>query len=79
MIIDPKLHSRLREKYNPDGSLLRRHQLRMLEILKYKAFQQIVIENGVYVIVIIFGMNVLLTRHQRITLSHFHQESCNVG
>lgn len=35
MIIDPKLQAQLREKYNPDGSLLRRHQLRMLEILKY--------------------------------------------
>lgn len=35
MIIDPKLHAQLREKYNPDGSLLRRHQLRMLEMLKY--------------------------------------------
>ena len=35
MIIDPKLQAQLREKYNPDGSLLRSHQLRMLEVLKY--------------------------------------------
>lgn len=35
MMIDPKLQAQLRETYNPDGSLLRRHQLRMLEILKY--------------------------------------------
>lgn len=34
-MIDSKLQEELREKYNPDGSLLRRHQLRMLEILKY--------------------------------------------
>ena len=34
MISDTE-QSRLREKFNPDGSLLRRHQLRMLEMLKY--------------------------------------------
>ena len=35
MMINSKLQEELREKYNPDGSSLRRHQLRMLEILKY--------------------------------------------
>ncbi len=33
-MIDQKLQKELREKYNPDGSILRRHQLRMLDILK---------------------------------------------
>lgn len=34
-MIDPKLQSELRAKYNPDGSNLRKMQLRMLEMLKY--------------------------------------------
>lgn len=34
-MIDEKLQAQLRAKYNPDGSLLRRHQLRMVEMLKY--------------------------------------------
>jgi len=34
-MIDPKLQAELRARFNPDGSLLRRHQLRMLEMLKY--------------------------------------------
>lgn len=34
-MIDPKLHAELRERFNPDGSVLRRHQLRMLDMLKY--------------------------------------------
>lgn len=33
-MIDRKVQQELREKYSPDGSLLRRGQLRMLEILK---------------------------------------------
>jgi lipopolysaccharide cholinephosphotransferase len=33
-MINPELQSRLREKFNPDGSPLRRHQLLMLEMLK---------------------------------------------
>lgn len=34
-MIDPELQAQLRAKYNPDGSDLRRLQLRMLEMLKY--------------------------------------------
>lgn len=34
-MIDPIENAKLRERYNPDGSLLRRHQLKMLEMLKY--------------------------------------------
>lgn len=34
-MIDSKLQSELRAKYNPDGSNLRKMQLRMLEMLKY--------------------------------------------
>lgn len=34
-MIDPELQKELRARFNPDGSLLRRHQLRMLEMLKY--------------------------------------------
>lgn len=34
-MIDEKLQAQLRAKYNPDGSLLRQHQLRMVEMLKY--------------------------------------------
>ena len=33
--IDKYLQQELREKYNPDGSVLRKAQLRMLEMLKY--------------------------------------------
>lgn len=35
MIIDDSEQNQLREKFNPDGSLLRQHQLRMLEMLQY--------------------------------------------
>lgn len=34
-MIDPKLQAELRERFNPDGSDLRKMQLRMLEMLKY--------------------------------------------
>lgn len=34
-MIDDMIHKELRERFNPDGSLLRRHQLRMLEMLIY--------------------------------------------
>ena len=33
-MIGPNVQQQLREKYSPDGSLLRRGQLRMLDILK---------------------------------------------
>ncbi|MBD5311277.1 MAG: LicD family protein [Bacteroides sp.] len=35
MMIDKKLQAELRAKFNPDGSELRRRQLRMLDMLKY--------------------------------------------
>lgn len=34
-MIDNTLQNKLRERFNPDGSLLRQHQFRMLEMLKY--------------------------------------------
>lgn len=34
-MLDLKPHAGLRTRFNPDGSLLRRHQLRMLEMLTY--------------------------------------------
>ena len=34
-MIDPQTQQRLREKYNPDGSQLRQHQMRMVEMLEY--------------------------------------------
>lgn len=34
-MIDEKLQAELRAQYNPDGSLLRQHQLRMVSMLKY--------------------------------------------
>ncbi len=34
-MISPELHAELRAKFNPDGSDLRKMQLRMLEMLKY--------------------------------------------
>lgn len=34
-MIDSILQNKLREQYNPEGSLLRKQQLRMLEMLKY--------------------------------------------
>lgn len=34
-MVDQKLQADLRARFNPDGSILRRHQLRMLEMLKY--------------------------------------------
>ena len=34
-MIDSQLQLELRKKFNPDDSLLRKHQLRMLEMLKY--------------------------------------------
>ncbi len=44
-MINEKLQASLRAKYNPDGSLLRRHQLRMVEMLKF--FDDICIKNGI--------------------------------
>lgn len=34
-MIDPKIQDELRERFNPDGSQLRKHQMRLLEMLKY--------------------------------------------
>lgn len=34
-MIDPEIQKALRNRFNPDGSVLRMHQKRMLEILKY--------------------------------------------
>ena len=34
-MIDPKLQAELRKRFNADSSMLRQHQLRMLEMLKY--------------------------------------------
>lgn len=44
-MIDEKLQAELRAKYNPDGSLLRRHQLRMVEMLKY--FDELCQKHGI--------------------------------
>lgn len=44
-MIDKELQAQLRAKYNPDGSILRKHQLRMLEMLKY--FDTFCRENGI--------------------------------
>ena len=32
-MIDPKVQQELRERFNPEGSMLRKHQMRMLEML----------------------------------------------
>ena len=34
-MIDQEIQAKLREKFNPEGSMLRKQQLRMLEILLY--------------------------------------------
>ena len=44
-MIDKLLQAQLRFKYNPDGSLLREHQLRMLEMLDY--FDKLCKKNGI--------------------------------
>lgn len=44
-MIEIKLQSELRCRFNPDGSLLREHQLRMVEMLKY--FDDICQKNGI--------------------------------
>ena len=44
-MIDPQLQAELRKRFNPDGSLLRQHQLRMLEMLKF--FDKVCKENNV--------------------------------
>ena len=44
-MIDEKKHNELREKYNPDGSVLRNFQLQLLDNLKY--FDAICKENGI--------------------------------
>ena len=45
IMIDKELQRRLKEKYNPEGSALRRHQLDTLEILKI--VHTICIDNGI--------------------------------
>ena len=37
-MITDTLQNELRERYNPDGSILRKQQLRMLEMLQYIDF-----------------------------------------
>ena len=37
-MITDTLQNELRERYNPDGSILRKQQLRMLEMLQYIGF-----------------------------------------
>ena len=44
-MIDPTLQAELRQKFNPDGSDLRRHQLKMLEMLTW--LDGICRENGI--------------------------------
>lgn len=44
-MIDSKLQARLRERFNPDGSELRKMQMRMLNMLKY--IDRICRENGI--------------------------------
>ena len=44
-MIDEKVHNELREKYNPDGSVLRNFQLQLLDNLKY--FDAFCKENGI--------------------------------
>lgn len=44
-MIDEKLQAQLRAKYNPDGSLLRQHQLKMVEMLKY--FDELCQKHGI--------------------------------
>lgn len=44
-MIDWELQKELRQKFNPEGSLLRRQQLRMLEMLKY--IDHICLENDI--------------------------------
>lgn len=44
MIIDVEFQNKLREQYNPDGSTLRKAQLRMVELLKF--IDNVCTENG---------------------------------
>lgn len=44
-MIEIKKQEQLRQKYNPDGSPLRQHQLKLLEMLKY--FDKVCTENGI--------------------------------
>lgn len=44
-MIDVKIQEQLRQKYNPDGSPLRQHQLKLLEMLKY--LDKVCTENGI--------------------------------
>ena len=44
-MIDEKIQQALRAKYNPEGSQLRQHQLRMLEMLKY--FDELCQKHGI--------------------------------
>lgn len=44
-MIDTNIQIELRNKYNPDGSVLRQHQLRMLEMLKY--FDELCVKNNI--------------------------------
>ena len=45
-MIDPKIQEQLRQKYNPDGSPLRQHQLKLLEMLVY--FDKVCKENSIH-------------------------------
>ena len=45
MTLPESVHQSLREQYNPDGSTLRRAQLRMLDMLKF--LDRVCRENGI--------------------------------
>ena len=45
MIVDKQNEAHLKQRFNPDGSILRRHQLRMLEMLLY--FDKVCKENKI--------------------------------
>ena len=46
MTLPPSVHESLRAQYNPDGSDLRRAQLRMLEMLRF--LDRVCRENGIH-------------------------------
>ncbi len=47
---------------------------RSFKVNKHKTFQNIIVENKVYKIVLFFGMYMLLSRHKSKAFAHFEKE-----
>ena len=71
LIVHPDVHIHLSHVLVRDG--------RRLEVDQYERFEDIVVENEVYKIVLFLGTDQLLPRHERETFTQFEQEFLQIS